>query len=58
MICRGYDLLWPEDRHATFAQSVEGLWRSDFMNEMPVDVQDGGASFDRFHDVAFPDLIE
>ena len=40
------------------AQSLEGLRAGDFMDKMPVDIQQTGAAFLDIDDVAIPDLVK
>jgi hypothetical protein len=58
MIRGGYDLFGPEDLDAAFVESVEGLRTGDFMYEVSVDIEYGGAALDGFDDVTVPDLFK
>jgi hypothetical protein len=58
MVRGGYDLFRPEHFQSTFFEAFEGLRAGDLVDEMPVDIEDGGPAVDSFDDVTVPDLFE
>jgi hypothetical protein len=58
MVCRGNHLFGAEYGQAALLQSLESLGRSDFMDEVTVDIEHGRPSFDGADHVAVPDFFE
>ena len=58
MVDGGNGAVWPAQLAAGHAQAVEGLGAGDLVNEVEVDVEDGGLVSGRDDEMLLPDLFK